>query len=147
MRGGTINKTISFAALLLFLVSGASMAAQGQPFAETGDCVSNCATTVDVGPMKFVVARDAQGQIFEVVRLDLGTDAELVESDTSQIPLQANEHGTLQDKGGTVDQKTETYVTTTEVVVVTTTFYYNAQGELEDIDVNETRFPRETEEQ
>lgn len=145
--GDIMTRSLICTALLLFLASGAHGAPAGQPFENTGDCVANCATTVEVGPVKFVVARNAQGEIFDVVRLDIAPDAELVESTATQTLLHEEGQGATQDEGGTVDQQTETYVTTTEVVVVTTTYYYNAQGDLQDIEVNETRFPREDEEE
>ncbi|NHA14277.1 hypothetical protein [Thioalkalivibrio sp. XN279] len=110
--------------------------------ARTSDCVSNCASLVRIGKSHVVVAKDAAGEILRVISVDLPLDAKLVQSDQEvrQDGVQSMSSGAT--GGGTVETRTETYVTATEIIVVTYYFYFDANGNLVDVQTDTRRFPR-----
>ncbi len=115
--------------------------------ARTSDCASNCASLVRIGKSYVVVAKDAAGDILKVISVDLPLDAKFVPSaqEVRQDGVQSMASGAT--GGGTVQTRTETYVTATEIIVVTYYFYYDANGNLVDIQIDTRRFPRRDTEQ
>lgn len=111
---------------------------------QSADCYSNCATLVRTGKHAHVVAKDANGSIFKVIALELPADARLdgtVESVTGiELLSSTNTDGT------TVTQRTDKFYTSTHWVIVTYTFCWDADGNLIDMDVKETRFPHKEQE-
>ncbi|RTE86414.1 MULTISPECIES: hypothetical protein [Gammaproteobacteria] len=104
--------------------------------AEQLECQLNCTEIVRVGHQYLVVALNHRGEIFFVEPVDIPRNARKIEDSAYG---QTDHLMTASSGAGTVDVSTETYVTSTEIVVVTTIIFYNADGEIIDVQVSTHR--------
>lgn len=133
------------AVLMVPIGVNANPNANASIFQDTGDCSQNCTASVRVGGVLFVVSRDASGNVFQVDQVQLSEDAELIEPRRQAESGRSIRTSSNESDGGTTETTTETYETTTEIVVVTTHLYYNADGDLVDVQTSETRFQKDLE--
>ncbi|EGN75160.1 hypothetical protein A28LD_1335 [Idiomarina sp. A28L] len=103
-------------------------------------CNYNCAEVIHLGSQYVVVAVDRKGDVFFVQSLDIPPDA-VSQGVTESIPSQYLSTS-ASSEAGNVDSTERTYVTSTEIIVITTYIYYNADGDIVDVQVSEVRFPR-----
>ena len=100
---------------------------------DTGDCMYNCSTMVEIEQTYHVVARGADGEIFHLENTSVETEGTtLIESDE------------IIDNSGTGSTVTHTkkYESDTHWIVVVTIGYHDDDGNLVDVDVLKSKVPK-----
>jgi len=130
-------KKLIFSIFLVFLTLTAwSSAVQSQP-----ECQSNCAQAELMGKQYYVVARGYDGAVVAMAAIE-SPDIPLTVIARLNARLASD---AIAPQGCTppcVDVTTETYETPTELIVVTTYIYFDANGNVSDVQVHTQRFKK-----
>ncbi|PIP80323.1 MAG: hypothetical protein COW84_05925 [Gammaproteobacteria bacterium CG22_combo_CG10-13_8_21_14_all_40_8] len=110
---------------------------------KTINCQTSCVEITKIGHKFYVIVKDQSGITFDIIGLNLPENAQPLVSfkNTNNQSIQGDEGGTGAGDDGSSSTTTTTYRTTTEVITVTTILYFNASGQLIDIEVVEKRHP------
>ncbi|RUO42801.1 hypothetical protein CWE15_05195 [Aliidiomarina taiwanensis] len=120
----------------------ASQALADKLVVNTPSCQVSCSESVKLKNNYVIVVRDEQGSIFHIEQLDLASTVRHVgtvdpEAKIARVMVSSSPDGSY------TNSSTERYETPTEIIEVTTHFYFNAAGELIDVQVTEVRFKKE----
>ena len=143
-------------AITLLMFAGNTVAINEVDEVDTGDCMYNCSTMVEIGQTYYVVARGADGEIFHLENTSVETEGTtLIGSDEIAI----NSHVIMNNSAssfasssstsfasssgtGSTVVHTKKYETDTHWIVVVTIEYYDDDGNLVDIDVFKSKVPK-----
>lgn len=146
-------KFLVFFAVLAAFVSFSPIAAQDLEAGRYGDsCQANCVVLIRTADSLLILARDQRGRIFRAVTVALPDAAQPVSerqhdrhlgSDVDQenqsgLPVGSTCAGVA---GVCTEHSSLTYETPTHYVIVSITYFF-FNGELQDIDVDETRLTK-----
>ncbi|MCO4322366.1 hypothetical protein [Aliidiomarina quisquiliarum] len=134
-------KKVLYAGLIVFYGFNSTFVSASTVEIDTPNCQISCSESVKLKNNYVIVVRDEQGSIFHIEQLDLANNATHLGSLESVAEVGMVIMSTIPD-GSYTNSRTDRYETPTQIIEVTTHFYFNAAGELIDVQVTEVRFTK-----
>lgn len=114
------------------------------PLSANEGCTVNCVAQEKVGDKLLITWFGHEGEKIKVFTADIPFGAQIVTGSKELNGVLSLDDNLMNktDGGGTVDIKQHTYETSTHVVVVTTIMFFDANGNLLDVQVNVNSFSK-----